>query len=133
LSLEQLKPGCLVDGKIKSILDSGLIFLFQSLFSATIDLTHVGMLVNQDDNLLESFADGQRMKARIIYVDIAHKRVGVSLNKDILALEPPVSALEVGAKLEMKVSRVDQEKGLFLVSSDGSGSIGYAHVCVFFI
>jgi rRNA biogenesis protein RRP5 len=133
LSIEQLKPGCLVDGKIKSILDSGIIFRFQSLFNATMDLTHLGKLVNQEENLLETFSEGQKMKARIIFVDIAHKRIGVSINKDILSLEPPVSALAVGAKLEMTVSRVDNEKGLFLVASDGAGSVGYAHVCFFFI
>jgi ribosomal protein S1 len=129
LSFEQLKPGCLVNGKIKTIIDSGVIFSFMSMFSATIDLTHLGIVVNQDENLLETFADGQKLKARIIFVDIAHKRIGVSFNKDIIALEPPVSLLEVGTKLEMKVSRVDKEKGLFLVANDESGAVGYAHVC----
>lgn len=97
------------------------------MFSVTADLYHVGHMIKNAEMDMSKFSEGQKVKCRVIFVDFARKRIGVSLNSDILSLKSIIpSKVEVGDKLQLTVARRDNEKGLVLFNDDGV--VAFAHV-----
>ncbi|KAJ3219810.1 Protein RRP5, partial [Clydaea vesicula] len=131
ISFESLKPGFLIQGKVKESNENGIIVSFHDLFHGTVDVFHVGHLVqNIEVDLEQKFKEGQKLKCRIIYVDEAKKRIGLSLNSNILHLSvDPLSAdinKQVGSKLALRVIRIEHGKGVILASEDDT-CVCYAH------
>lgn len=88
LTLETLKPGALVSAKVRSVLPDGLLLSFLTYFTGTVDRFHL------DEDLPSAdwagrFSENQRLKARVLFVDPASKRVGLTLKPALVAGQTP--------------------------------------------
>ncbi|KAJ3029392.1 UNVERIFIED_CONTAM: Protein RRP5, partial [Siphonaria sp. JEL0065] len=132
LSFPSLKPGLLIPTRVKSAVDNGgIVVSFMGLFDGNIELAHLGEKVGTGTDLDESFKSGSKLQARILYVDNQRKRVGFTIQKNLLAWSSieaaqDLTAIENGTIFEgVSVSRVDGEVGLVL---DVGVLKGYVHV-----
>ena len=80
-----------------------------------------------------SYSEGQRLRARILYIDPANKAVYLSLRRHLLAASVPDSLPSVGAVYEgATVQRVDPGLGVLLELPAGTGhgspAAGFAHI-----
>ena len=127
-NVDTLLPGMLVNSRIKQILSDGVSVSFMTYFSGTVDCFHTGALATSK-GVSSAFKVGQRMRARIIFVDSASKRISLTLLPHLLdyaSIELP----KLGKTFQTaKIERVDAGQGVALSISDGKSDIaGYAHV-----
>ena len=80
MNVSTLLPGMLVNSRVKQILSDGLSVSFMTYFSGTVDCFHV----NAPKGVSSTFKVGQRMRARIIFVDSAAKRICLTLLPHLL-------------------------------------------------
>ncbi len=125
LDLGALQPGALVAARVRARLSDGLLLSFLTFFTGTVDPFHVGGGGAPP-------AEGARVRARVLYVDPATKRVGLSLAPHLVAGGPAPALPPPGALFEgAAVLRVDPGLGLLLDLEPGAappGPRGYAHV-----
>jgi rRNA biogenesis protein RRP5 len=98
-----------------------------SLFCAqgTVDWFHLDNLFPLPSALGGVYAPGAKCKARVLFVDAATKRVGLSLRRPLVDLAPPPPLPPVGAQAPgATVRRVDAAIGLLLALPAGEGEEG---------
>ena len=105
VNINSLVPGSLVSAKVRNVLSDGILVSFLTFFVGTIDPFHLG----QD---AKSFKDGQKIKARILYIAPNSKRIGLSMLPHLLDMTmpklPPKGKIFEGAI----VKRVDPGLGV---------------------
>ncbi|CAL5224877.1 g7636 [Coccomyxa viridis] len=84
LTIGSLLPGMLVNVKVRNVLSDGLLVSFLTFFNGTIDCFHLTQELMQAD-WQKSFEAGQRLQARILYVDAGSKRVCLTLLPHLVA------------------------------------------------
>ena len=84
LNIGTLVPGALVNARVRHVLSDGLLVSFLTFFTGTIDPFHLGPIKNAADGWKSQFSENQRIKARILFVDPASKRVGLTLQRHLL-------------------------------------------------
>ncbi|KAJ3056513.1 Protein RRP5 [Rhizophlyctis rosea] len=130
-TMDSLKAGGTVNAKIHSVVENGLVLSFLGVFEGTVDWFHLGHAVkNADTDLFDKYKDGQKVRARILYVDPTRKKIGLTLAPHLLGLksfEFPAEKVEIGTVVEKAtVLRVDSVTGL-LLDIPGVG-LGYVHI-----
>ena len=153
-AMSTLLPGMLVNARVRSVLSDGVSVNFMTYFVATVDAFHVGDAKGSgavpdaaapDPNAAHKA--GERCRARVLYVDAASKRVGLTLRPRLLRLgladgaddDAVNSAVKPGTIYEDAiVRRVDPAVGVLLeLPADGSNSasgsssrarMGYCHI-----
>ncbi|KAJ3286606.1 hypothetical protein HK104_008958, partial [Borealophlyctis nickersoniae] len=131
-TLETLRAGSLVNAKVKDVLDNGLVLSFLGIFEGTVDWFHVGHPVKDSATDLDGqFKEGQKLRARLLFVDSANKRVGLTLTPALMNLAPhefaPRDTIDIGTIVDnVSVVRVDAGFGC-LLEIPGAG-IGYVHM-----
>ena len=117
LSFTDLKAGLLVDATVKRVLPTGLWLQFLSVFTGTVDLLHLEEPAGAD--WAGRYSEGQRLRARVLFVDFEAKRLALTVRPNLLRMAPHAfpAALAVGAVLpEAAVLRVESGMGLFLTA-----------------
>ncbi len=71
MNLQALRAGMLINGKVSSVRPRALLIQFLELFTGQVDSFHLPPG--------QRFAEDQKVRARILYVDYESKRVGLSL------------------------------------------------------
>ena len=92
LNIGTLLPGALVTAKVRNVLSDGLLVSFLTFFTGTIDPFHLDDIrrtsaakgKKKTNSIQDVYAEGQKLKARILYVDVATKRVGLTLLRSLL-------------------------------------------------
>ena len=127
-NISTLLPGMLVNARVKQILADGISVSFMTYFSGTVDCFHTGN-VAASKGVEAAFKIGSRMRARIIYVDSASKRICLTVLPHLLE-NRPVELPKLGAVFQTaKVQRIDAGQGIALsIDDDGEKVSGYAHV-----
>ena len=91
--MSTLLPGMLVNARVRSVLSDGVSVNFMTYFVATAETVHVGDAKGSgaipdaaapDPN--DAHKPGERCRARVLYVDAASKRVGLTLRPRLLRL-----------------------------------------------
>ena len=125
MNVSTLLPGMLVNSRVKQVLSDGLSVSFMTYFSGTVDCFHV----NAPKGVSSTFKVGQRMRARIIFVDSAAKRICLTLLPHLLE-HSAVNLPKLGKTFQTaKIERVDAGQGVSLnVPDDDRSVVGYAHV-----
>eukprot|EP00897_Mesotaenium_endlicherianum_P004571 jgi/Mesen1/4141/ME000218S03255 len=131
VTLGEVQPGQLVSARVAAVLTDGLLLSFLSFFSGTVD----------QFNLAEDMVGGEwskkykekaAVKARVLYIDPASKRVGLTLRPDLVASRAPSFDAKVGDVYDdAVVKRVDPAVGLLLELPPRAASrplTAYAHV-----
>ncbi|CAM6099604.1 unnamed protein product [Calypogeia fissa] len=129
LTMELLLPGSSVNAHVRAVLRNGLLLSFLTYFTGTVDMFHL------DSALLgskwrEKYAENQRLKAKILYVDPITKSVGLTVNADLLHSRVPSFMVDMGVTFENAiVRRVDPTLGLLLeLPSKPTPTAGYVHI-----
>ena len=127
-NVSTLLPGMLVNSRVKQILSDGIVCTFMTYFSGTVDCFHTGP-TSTSNGVAAAFKAGQRMRARIIFVDSTAKRICLTLLPHLIenvSLDLP----KLGKIFETAtVERIDAGQGIALSISDGESKFAaYAHV-----
>ncbi|KYR00193.1 hypothetical protein DLAC_03350 [Tieghemostelium lacteum] len=81
VTMDSIKAGMLVETKILKVLPNGVHLGFLDFFSGDIHTMHL-------EKSLETYRENQNLKARIIFVDQTHKKIGLSCLGHILGFKP---------------------------------------------
>ncbi|ONM52228.1 Ribosomal protein S1-like1 [Zea mays] len=128
LSIDHLIPGMMVNARVHSFLENGLMLSFLTYFSGTVDIFN---LLNSfpSGNWKDDYSKNKKVNARILFVDPSTRAVGLTLNKHLLHLEVPPINLKAGDIYDKsKVLRVDKKAGLFLEIPSPTPSPGFISI-----
>jgi len=136
-AMSTLLPGMLVNARVKAVLADGLQMNFMTYFTATVDAFHVGGGVHgAAPDPAAAHKTGERVRARVLYVDAATKRVGLTLRPHLVTLEASARAgvmPKPGSIFETAVvRRVDTAIGVLLELKSEDENVhptfGYCHI-----
>ncbi|KAJ0982713.1 hypothetical protein J5N97_010968 [Dioscorea zingiberensis] len=129
LSIDQLFPGMMVNARVHSTLENGLMLSFLTYFTGTADLFHL-----QDSfpsaTWKNDYKQNKKVNARILFIDPATRAVGLTLNSDLVLNKPPPSFVKTGDIYDhSRVVRVDRGIGLLLeIPSSPTPSPAYVNM-----
>ena len=132
VALAALLPGALVSARVRAVLPDGLQLSFLTYFTGTVDWFHLDTPFPTPGALGSAYAEGAKLKARVLFVDAATKRVGLTLRRRLLDLAPPAPLPPIGTRLpSCIVRRVDPDVGLLCAMpavDDAAPQAGYVHI-----
>nr|KAJ3421087.1 rRNA biogenesis protein rrp5 [Polyrhizophydium stewartii] len=127
--LSHIRPGTLVSAKIEDVLENGVAVSVFKFFKGTIDWFHLpDQKILGAEHLRSEFKAGQKIKPRVLYIDLKRKVLGLTLSPTLLSWQAPsFDGLEIGAISQtVRVVRVDPGLGLLVQFSDSK--LGYVHI-----
>ncbi|KAL2664252.1 hypothetical protein AAZV13_02G147900 [Glycine max] len=114
LSIDLLVPGMLVNARVKSILENGVMLSFLTYFTGTVDLFHL-QNIYPGTNWKDKCSESQKVVSRILFIDPSSRAVGLTLNPHLVQNRAPPSHVKIGDIYDnSKVVRVDRGLGLLL-------------------
>ncbi|KAL2326887.1 hypothetical protein Fmac_020314 [Flemingia macrophylla] len=114
LSIDLLVPGMMVNARVKSILENGVMLSFLTYFTGTVDLFHL-QNIYPGTNWKDMYSESQKVVSRILFIDPSSRAVGLTLNPHLVQNSPPPFHVEIGDIYDKsKVVRVDKGSGLLL-------------------
>lgn len=125
VDINSLRPGALVNAKIRNVLSDGLIASFLTFFTGTVDPFHLG-------KALSSCHAGDKVKARILFCDYETKSIGLSLLPHLLKKSMPELPSRGDVFESAVVKRVDPGLGIAVElpshQAKEESYTGYAHI-----
>ena len=125
-TIDGLQPGMLVNAAVQKVMESGLVLRFLTSFVGTVDLSHLpsrAVLPKPDsDGTVASptacFREKTKVQARILYVDIGTKTVGLSMRQHVVSRAPPTyhtQQVKMGQRFDdVFIVRVDPGVGMMV-------------------
>ncbi|XP_027934864.1 rRNA biogenesis protein RRP5 isoform X1 [Vigna unguiculata] len=114
LSIDLLVPGMMINARVKSILENGVMLSFLTYFTGTVDLFHL-QNIYPGPNWKEKYIQSQKVVSRILFIDPSSRSVGLTLNPHLVQNRAPPSHVKIGDIYDnSKVVRVDKGSGLLL-------------------
>ncbi|XP_014514109.1 rRNA biogenesis protein RRP5 [Vigna radiata var. radiata] len=114
LSIDLLVPGMMINARVKSILENGVMLSFLTYFTGTVDLFHL-QNIYPGTNWMEKYIQSQKVVSRILFIDPSSRSVGLTLNPHLVQNRAPPSHVKIGDIYDnSKVVRVDKGSGLLL-------------------
>ncbi|XP_050380953.1 rRNA biogenesis protein RRP5 [Argentina anserina] len=114
ISIDLLVPGMMVNARVLSTLENGVMLSFLTYFTGTVDIFH---LQNSypTTNWKEDYNQNKKLNARILFVDPSSRAVGLTLNPHLVRNKAPPAHVKIGDICDdAKVVRVDRGLGLLL-------------------
>ncbi|KAK9266592.1 hypothetical protein L1049_021657 [Liquidambar formosana] len=114
ISIDLLVPGMMVNGRVKSTLENGILLSFLTYFTGTVDIFH---LQNSfpTTNWKDDYMQNKKVNARILFIDPSTRAVGLTLNPHLVHNKAPPSHVKIGDIYDhSKVVRVDRGLGILL-------------------
>ncbi|KAI5396242.1 hypothetical protein KIW84_062447 [Lathyrus oleraceus] len=114
MSIDLLVPGMMVNARVKSILENGVMLSFLTYFTGTVDLFHL-QNIYPAASWKDKYIESQKVVCRILFIDPSSRAVGLTLNPHLVQNKAPPSHVKIGDIYEnSKVVRVDKGSGLLL-------------------
>ncbi|XP_028788021.1 rRNA biogenesis protein RRP5-like, partial [Neltuma alba] len=114
ISIDLLIPGMMVNARVKSILENGILLSFLNYFTGTVDLFHL-QNIYPSTNWKDGYSESQKVIARILFIDPLTRAVGLTLNPHLVQNRAPPCDVKIGDIYDdAKVVRVDKGLGLLL-------------------
>ncbi|CAJ1967373.1 unnamed protein product [Sphenostylis stenocarpa] len=119
LSIDLLVPGMMVNARVKSILENGVMLSFLTYFTGTVDLFHL-QNIYPGTKWKDKYIESQKVEkwwvvSRILFIDPSSRSVGLTLNPHLVQNTAPPSHVKIGDIYDnSKVARVDKGSGLLL-------------------
>ncbi|XP_058758623.1 rRNA biogenesis protein RRP5-like [Vicia villosa] len=114
MSIDLLVPGMMVNARVKSILENGVMLSFLTYFTGTVDLFHL-QNIYPAASWKDKYIESQKVVCRILFIDPSSRAVGLTLNPHLVQNRAPPSHVNIGDIYEnSKVVRVDKGSGLLL-------------------
>ncbi|KAG6700889.1 hypothetical protein I3842_08G135300 [Carya illinoinensis] len=114
ISMELLVPGMMVNARVQSTLENGVMLSFLTYFTGTVDIFH---LQNSfpSANWKDEYSQNKKVNARILFIDPLTRAIGLTLNAHLVHNKAIPSNVKVGDIYDdSKVVRVDKGLGLLL-------------------
>ncbi|KAJ4893416.1 RNA binding [Raphanus sativus] len=113
MSFDLLIPGMMVNARVQSVLENGVLLGFLMYFTGTIDLFHLqNPMCNK--SWKDEYTQTKMVNARILFMDPSTRAVGLTLNPHLVGNKaPPLHVSSGDIFEEAKVVRVDKS-GLLL-------------------
>ncbi|KAK1410921.1 hypothetical protein QVD17_37463 [Tagetes erecta] len=109
-----LVPGMMVNARVRSTLENGIMLSFLTFFTGTVDIFHLGKTL-PNSNWKDEYPQNKKVNARILFIDPSTRAVGLTLNPHLVHNNAPPSLVKVGDIFDdSKVVRVDRGSGLLL-------------------
>lgn len=114
ISIDLLVPGMMVNARVQSTLENGIMLSFLTYFTGTVDVFHL-----QNSFPTKSWKDdyvkNKKVNARILFIDPSTRAVGLTLNPHLVHNKAPPSLVKIGDIYDQsKVVRVDRGFGILL-------------------
>lgn len=114
ISLDLLIPGMMVNARVQSTLENGIMLSFLTYFTGTVDVFNLDKTF-PSSTWKDDYPKNMRINARIIFIDPSTRAVGLTLNPYLVGNKAPPSLVKVGDIFDQsKVIRVDKGSGLLL-------------------
>ncbi|KAL5741947.1 hypothetical protein ACOSP7_028679 [Xanthoceras sorbifolium] len=114
ISIDLLIPGMMVNARVQSILENGIMLSFLTYFTGTVDIFHLQNTL-PTANWKNDYSQNKKVNARILFIDPSSRAVGLTLNPHLVHNRAPPSHVKIGDIYEQsKVVRVDRGFGLLL-------------------
>uniref|UniRef100_A0A1J3HSM0 rRNA biogenesis protein RRP5 n=1 Tax=Noccaea caerulescens TaxID=107243 RepID=A0A1J3HSM0_NOCCA len=113
MSFDLLIPGMMVNARVHSVLENGILMRFLMHFTGTVDLFHLqNPMCNK--SWKDEYNQTKMVNARILFIDPSTRAIGLTLNPHLIGNKaPPLHVSSGGIFDEAKVIRVDKS-GLLL-------------------
>ncbi|PWA41653.1 Nucleic acid-binding, OB-fold [Artemisia annua] len=109
-----LVPGMMVNARVRSTLENGIMLSFLTFFTGTVDVFHLGKTLSTS-KWKDEYPQNKKVNARILFIDSSTRAVGLTLNPHLVHNNAPPALVKVGDIFEdSKVIRVDRGSGLLL-------------------
>lgn len=130
ISIDLLIPGMMVNARVQSTLENGIMLSFLTYFSGTVDIFHLEKPF-PTSNWKEDYDQNKKVNARILFIDPSTRAVGLTLNPNLVHNKAPPSLLKTGDIFDhSKVIRIDRGVGLLLeIPSSPVPTPAYVSVC----
>ncbi|KAK9062384.1 hypothetical protein SSX86_019570 [Deinandra increscens subsp. villosa] len=124
-----LVPGMMVNARVRSTLENGIMLSFLTFFTGTVDIFHLEKTL-PTLTWKDEYSQNKKVNARILFIDPSTRAVGLTLNPYLVHNNAPPSLVKVGDIFEnSKVVRVDRGSGLLLeIPSDPIPTPAYVNV-----
>ncbi|KAL6845670.1 hypothetical protein ACP4OV_024493 [Aristida adscensionis] len=128
LSIDHLIPGMMINARVHSVLENGVMLSFLTYFSGTVDIFNLSNSF-PTGSWKDDYSKSKKVNARILFVDPSTRAVGLTMNKHLLHLKvPPVDVKAGDIYDKSKVLRVDKRAGLFLEIPSPNASPGFVSI-----
>ncbi|KAL8459787.1 hypothetical protein ACS0TY_031636 [Phlomoides rotata] len=114
ISIDLLVPGMMVNARVQSTLENGIMLSFLTYFTGTVDLFNLDTNF-PSSNWKNNYAKNMKFNARILFIDPSTRAVGLTLNPHLVSNKAPSSLVKIGDIFDQsRVVRVDKGSGLLL-------------------
>ncbi|GFP79860.1 protein rrp5 homolog [Phtheirospermum japonicum] len=114
ISIDLLVPGMMVNARVQSTLENGVMFSFLTYFTGTVDLFNLDKTF-PSSNWKNDYTKNMKFNARILFIDPSTRAVGLTLNRHLVSNKAASSLVKIGDIFDQsKVVRVDKGSGLLL-------------------
>ncbi|KAJ4801242.1 hypothetical protein LUZ62_052488 [Rhynchospora pubera] len=129
LSIDHLIPGMMVNARVTSILENGMMLSFLTYFTGTVDIFHLPSNF-PTGQWKDEYSQNKKVVARILFIDPSTRAVGLTLNTELVLNKLPSINVKVGDIYdESRVVRVDKGGGLLIeIPSSPTPSPAYINI-----
>ncbi|XP_041997837.1 rRNA biogenesis protein RRP5-like isoform X2 [Salvia splendens] len=114
ISIDLLVPGMMVNARVQSTLENGILLSFLTYFTGTVDIFNLDKTF-PSSKWKNDYAKNIKFNARILFIDPSTRAVGLTLSPQLVSNKASTSLVKVGDIFEQcKVVRVDKGSGLLL-------------------
>ncbi|KAK3020344.1 hypothetical protein RJ639_045328 [Escallonia herrerae] len=114
ISIDLLVPGMMVNARVRSTLENGVMLSFLTYFTGTVDMFHLQKTL-PTSNWKDDYSQNKKVNARILFIDPSTRAVGLTLNPHLVQNKAPPLLVKTGDIFDhSKVVRVDRGMGLLL-------------------
>lgn len=86
MALSLVKPGMLANTRVLKVISNGLYVQLLGIFTGTVDYFH--LLKPAAHGWRSAYSEGQRLRCRILFVDLAGKKIGLSAAPHMVKMAP---------------------------------------------
>lgn len=128
LSIDHLIPGMMINARVHSVLENGVMLSFLTYFTGTADIFNLSNSF-PSGSWKDDYSKNKKVNARILFVDPSTRAVGLTLNQHLLRLKVPPINVKVGEIYDnSRVLRMDKRAGLFLEIPSPTPSPGFVSI-----
>ncbi|KAF0907052.1 hypothetical protein E2562_014658 [Oryza meyeriana var. granulata] len=128
LSIDHLIPGMMINARVNSVLENGVMLSFLTYFTGTADIFNLSNSF-PSGSWKDDYIKNKKVNARILFVDPSTRAVGLTLNQHLLRLKVPPINVKTGEIYDKaRVLRMDKRAGLFLEIPSPTPSPGFVSI-----
>lgn len=114
ISIDLLVPGMMVDARVRSCLENGIMLSFLTYFTGTVAIFNLNDTL-PTANWKDHYTQNKKVNARILFIDPSTRAVGLTLNPHLVHNRAPPTLVQTGDIFDRsKIIRIDRGLGLLL-------------------